>query len=62
LRGVAEAKAGEFKEKASHAFEEAKSKAKVYQSDGEKFVRENPIKACVYALCAGFVLGLIFRR
>jgi ElaB/YqjD/DUF883 family membrane-anchored ribosome-binding protein len=62
LRDVAEAKAGEFKVKANQAYEEAKSKAKVYQADGEKFVRENPMKACIYALCAGFVLGLIFRR
>ena len=30
--------------------------------DGEKFVRENPGRAVLYALGTGFVLGLIFRR
>ena len=32
------------------------------QEDGEAYVRENPTKAVLTAVAAGFVLGLIFRR
>jgi ElaB/YqjD/DUF883 family membrane-anchored ribosome-binding protein len=32
------------------------------QEDGEAYVRENPTKAVLTAVAAGFVLGLMFRR
>jgi hypothetical protein len=41
---------------------EAQSRLKALQADGEKFVRENPGRAVIYAVGAGFLLGLLFRR
>jgi ElaB/YqjD/DUF883 family membrane-anchored ribosome-binding protein len=32
------------------------------QDDGEAYIRENPTKAVLTAVAAGFVLGLMFRR
>jgi hypothetical protein len=41
---------------------EVQTRLKGLQAEGEKYVRENPARAVVYALGAGFLLGLLFRR
>ena len=73
LRSAAGAIAGEYRDKAEHAWNEARGKAehawdeasdrvRTFQEDAEQYVRENPTKAVLTALGIGFVLGLIFRR
>lgn len=62
LRSVAEAKAQEYRGKAEHAYGEARVRARTLREDGEQYIRENPTRAILSALGAGFVLGLIFRR
>lgn len=62
LRSIAESKANEFRGRAEHAFDEARVRARTFQEDGEQYIRENPLRAVLTALGAGFVLGLIFRR
>jgi ElaB/YqjD/DUF883 family membrane-anchored ribosome-binding protein len=62
LRGKAEAKAQEFREKAEHTYQEARERTRTLQEDGEAYIRENPAKAVLTALAAGFVLGLLLRR
>jgi ElaB/YqjD/DUF883 family membrane-anchored ribosome-binding protein len=65
--------AGEYRDKAEQAWDDARGKAeqawgdakdraRTLQDDGEQYVRENPTKAVFTALGIGFVLGLIFRR
>jgi ElaB/YqjD/DUF883 family membrane-anchored ribosome-binding protein len=73
LRGVAAAKAGEFRSaanatandlrgKAGDAWGDAKVHARTYQEDGVAYIRENPTRALLIALGAGFVLGLMVRK
>lgn len=62
LRSTAEAKAQEFRGKAEHAYAEASTRARTLREDGEQYVRENPTRAVLTALGAGFVLGIIFRK
>jgi len=33
-----------------------------WQQEGEVYVQQNPLKAVVTALAAGFVLGLLIRK
>ena len=62
LRGQASAKAEELRGQAEAAFEEAKVRARTYQEDGEAYVRENPTRAVLIAIGAGFVLGSLLKR
>jgi ElaB/YqjD/DUF883 family membrane-anchored ribosome-binding protein len=62
LRDAATDVANEYRGKAEQAWDDATSRARTLQEDGEQFVRENPTKAVFTALGIGFVLGLIFRR
>ena len=73
IRGKAEAKASEFREtaeekvhdfreKAEQKYGEARARSRTFQDDGEAYIRENPTKAVITALAAGFVLGLILRK
>ena len=62
LRDAATDVASEYRGKAEQAWDDATSRARTLQEDGEQFVRENPTKAVFTALGIGFVLGLIFRR
>lgn len=62
LRSAATEMAGEYRGKAEQVWEDAQSRARTLQDDGEQYVRENPIKAVFTALGVGFVLGVIFRR
>ena len=62
LKSAAGAMAGEYKDKAEQVWEDARTRARTLQDDGEQYVRENPTKAVFTALGIGFVLGLIFRR
>jgi ElaB/YqjD/DUF883 family membrane-anchored ribosome-binding protein len=54
--------ASEYRGKAEQAWEDATTRARTLQEDGEQYVRENPTKAVFTALGIGFVLGIIFRR
>ena len=62
FRSTAEAKVHEFRERAESTYGEARTKARTLQDDGEAYVRENPTKAVLTALAAGFMIGLIIRR
>ena len=59
---TASAKAEELRGQAEAAWGDAKVKARTYQDDGEQYVRENPTKAILIGLGAGFLLGLIVRK
>jgi ElaB/YqjD/DUF883 family membrane-anchored ribosome-binding protein len=62
LRSIAEAKAQEYRGRAEQAYDQARTRVRTLRDDGEQYVRENPTRAVLTALGAGFVLGLIFRR
>lgn len=62
FRGAANAKAEELRGKAEDAWDDAKVRARTLQEDGEAYVRENPTRAIVGAVAAGFILGLILRK
>jgi ElaB/YqjD/DUF883 family membrane-anchored ribosome-binding protein len=62
LRSAAEEKANELRGKAESAYSDARERARTFQEDTEQYVRENPTKAILSALGAGFVLGLIFKK
>ena len=62
LRTAAVGVAGEYRDKAEQAWDDARLRARTFQEDAEQYVRQNPTKAVVTALGIGFVLGMIFRR
>jgi ElaB/YqjD/DUF883 family membrane-anchored ribosome-binding protein len=62
LRGRAEEYYDQARHRAEDYYGEARQRARTLQDDGEAYVRENPMRAVVTALGAGFVLGLLFRR
>ena len=62
FRETAEEKVHDFREKAEHKYGEARDRSRSFQEDGETYIRENPTKAVLTALAAGFVLGLILRK
>jgi ElaB/YqjD/DUF883 family membrane-anchored ribosome-binding protein len=62
FRSAANAKAEEFRGRAEDAWGEAKVTARSYQEDGEAYVRENPTRAVLIGIAAGFMLGLIVRK
>ena len=62
IRDKATAKAQEFRQKAEHTYDEARARTRTLQKDGEAYVRENPVKAVLTALAAGFFIGLLLRR
>lgn len=62
LRNQAKAKAEVYQEKARVAWGDAASRAQTYQSEGEAYIRQNPLKAVGIAIGVGFLLGIIFRR
>jgi len=62
LRAAAESRAREFRGAAETAWSDARSRAKFWQSEGEAYVRENPTRAILVALGAGFLLGLLLRK
>lgn len=62
LRSVAEQKAEEYRRKGEEALDEAKVRVRTLHEDGEAYVRENPTRAVLAALGAGFILGLIYRK
>ncbi len=55
-------KANQYKEFAEESFSEAQERIGDYQKQGENYVRENPLKALLIALGAGFILAKIFRN
>ena len=62
LKAAAETRAREFRGAAETAWTDARSKARHWQSEGEAYVRENPTKAILMAVGAGFVLGLLLKK
>jgi ElaB/YqjD/DUF883 family membrane-anchored ribosome-binding protein len=62
LREGAEEKALHLKGAASEQWEDSRVKARELHTSLEEYVRENPTKAVLSAVGAGFVLGLLIRR
>ena len=62
LRAAATATANDLRDRAEHAYSDARARVRTLQEDGEQYIRENPTKAVLTALAAGFVLGLVYRR
>ena len=62
FRETAEEKVHDFRERAEQKYGEARARSRTFQEDGEAYIRENPAKAVLTALAAGFVLGLIMRK
>lgn len=62
LKSAATSMAGDYRDKAMEAWDDAKVRARTLQEDGKDYVRENPMRAVATALGVGFVLGLVFRR
>jgi ElaB/YqjD/DUF883 family membrane-anchored ribosome-binding protein len=62
FRTAAEAKVNEIRGRAEQTYDDVRTRANTMREDGEKYVRENPTRAILTALGAGFVLGLMFRR
>lgn len=62
LASAAGNKAKEYQGKTEKAWDDAQDRVRTFQKDGERYVRQNPIKAIASALGIGLVLGLIFRR
>ena len=62
FRETAEEKAHDFREKAEQKYGEARARSRTFQEESEAYIRENPAKAVLSALAAGFVLGLIMRK
>ncbi len=62
LRGRAEDYYGQARGAAEEYYGQAKDRARTFQDDGEAYIRENPVRAVLTAVGAGFVLGLLFRR
>ncbi len=62
LRDRVEDYCGQARERAEDYYGQAREQAKTFQEEGEAYVRQNPMRAVVMALGAGFVLGLIFRK
>jgi ElaB/YqjD/DUF883 family membrane-anchored ribosome-binding protein len=62
LRGRAEEYYGQARERAEEYYGQARDRARTFQDDGEAYIRENPVRAVLTALGAGFVLGILFRR
>src|SRR3978361_1890467 len=62
LKSAATDMASQYRGKAEQAWDDATTRARTLQEDGEQYVRDNPTKAVFTALGIGFVLGIIFRR
>jgi ElaB/YqjD/DUF883 family membrane-anchored ribosome-binding protein len=58
FRGVAEGKVQEFRD----AAEQATFRVKSWQVEAEAYVRDNPTKAVLVALGAGFLVGFLLRK
>jgi ElaB/YqjD/DUF883 family membrane-anchored ribosome-binding protein len=56
------ATADEYRGRAEGVLDDALHRVRTFRDDSKEYVRENPTKAVLTALGAGFVLGLIFRR
>jgi uncharacterized protein YjbJ (UPF0337 family) len=58
----ASARADEMRAQANAAYDQARDRALELRDDGLQYVRTNPRKSLVAALCAGFAAGLLMRR
>lgn len=62
FKDAAGEKAAEFKDYAGKAWDGARTQAKDFTAEAEKFAREKPLQALLTAFGVGFVLGAIFKR
>ncbi len=62
FKDAASVRAQEFRHQAEQRWEDARHQAEDWRTDGERYIRENPAKAVLYALGAGFILGMIFKK
>lgn len=61
-KSVATEKSQQAKETAQKQWNETRVKAKEIQVTAEDYIRQNPTKSVLYALGAGFLIGLISRN
>lgn len=61
-KSVATEKSQQAKETAQKQWDETRVKAKEIHVTAEDYIRQNPTKAVLYALGAGFLIGLISRN
>jgi ElaB/YqjD/DUF883 family membrane-anchored ribosome-binding protein len=59
---TAEGKAQEATSAAGNAWSSATSKGRSWLTEGEAYVRNNPIKAVLMALGLGFIIGILVRK
>jgi ElaB/YqjD/DUF883 family membrane-anchored ribosome-binding protein len=62
LRSAAEQKASEWRSEAEGMYGEVRGRVSNIQEEGERFIRDNPMRAVGYAFGIGVVLGFLFRR
>ena len=62
LLHAADDKAHLIKEKAEHAYADAKHRTEVLRKDTEAYVKEHPLTSVCIALGAGFIIGMLARR
>ena len=62
LRATAEGKVKELRGQAEHAYTEARTRAQSMRGESEQWIRENPTRAVLTAIGAGFIVGLMFRK
>jgi ElaB/YqjD/DUF883 family membrane-anchored ribosome-binding protein len=62
LLHAADDKATLIKERAEHAYSDAKHKMEAMRKDTELYVKEHPLTSVCIALGSGFVLGMLARR
>ena len=59
---IAEDKFNEIRGKAEHHYSEARTRANSLRGESEQWIRENPTRAVLTAMGAGFIVGLMFRK
>lgn len=62
LRGTATERAHYLRESAQVHWNDTRDRAKEFHGTAEDYIRQNPTKSVLYALGAGFLIGLIVRR
>ena len=59
---VADAMADEYRDRAEGVWDDARRRVRTLQDDSKQYVRENPARAVLAALCVGFLVGFTFHR
>jgi len=62
FREKGQEKAHEFKEYADKAWTDARTQARSYADEAEKYTREKPLQALLAAFGVGLILGVILKK